>query len=94
MVHFFGRSKETHHMKGKPICNGYKCFVLALKNGYVINFTPLGQQQMKQISKSTKLMAVLEQVEIKIIIFVLKVIDTLKEKEIKKIEMGKVNTRK
>ena len=43
MIRFFGRSLETHHMKNKPIRKGYKLFVLATKNGYIINFTPDGR---------------------------------------------------
>ena len=43
MIRFFGRSLETHRMKNKPIREGYKLFVLATKNGYVVNFTPDGR---------------------------------------------------
>eukprot|EP00957_Ditylum_brightwellii_P128380 9791303-Ditylum_brightwellii.AAC.1 len=40
----FGRSNETHYMKNKPIKEGYDFFVLATKNGFIMNFTPDGQR--------------------------------------------------
>ena len=43
MIRFFGRSLETQRMKNKPIREGCKLFVLATKNGYVVNFTPEGR---------------------------------------------------
>ena len=47
MIRFFGRSSETHRMKNKPIKEGYKFFVLATKEGYIVNFTPDGRRAAK-----------------------------------------------
>ena len=48
MIRFMGRSKETHRMKNKPIGEGYKFFVLATSNGFIVNFTPDGRSAGKQ----------------------------------------------
>ena len=48
MVRFSGKSIETHRIKGKPIREGYKLFVLATKNGFVVNFTPDGRTAAKK----------------------------------------------
>ena len=40
MIRFMGRSHQTHCIKNKPIREGFKFFVLATTNGYVVNFTP------------------------------------------------------
>eukprot|EP00957_Ditylum_brightwellii_P210217 15364683-Ditylum_brightwellii.AAC.1 len=38
------RSKETHHMKNKPIKEDYKFFILGTKLGFIVNFTLDGQR--------------------------------------------------
>ena len=43
MIRFSGRSIQTHRIKNKPIGEGYKFFVLATNQGYVVNFTPDGR---------------------------------------------------
>eukprot|EP00957_Ditylum_brightwellii_P035533 2693917-Ditylum_brightwellii.AAC.1 len=40
MIRFSGRSNETHHMKNKPIQEGYKFFALTKTEGFLFNFTP------------------------------------------------------
>ena len=40
MIRCVGRCRETHHIKNKPIGEGFKFFVLATIIGFVINFTP------------------------------------------------------
>ena len=51
MVRFSGKSMETHRIKNKPISEGYKFFVLALTNGFVVTFTPDGRTAAKQDGK-------------------------------------------
>ena len=48
MIRFSGRSVETHRIKNKPIKEGFKFFVLATKNGFVINFSPDGRTAAKK----------------------------------------------
>ena len=43
MIKYSGRSKETICIKNKPIKVGFKLFVLATYQGYVVNFTPEGR---------------------------------------------------
>ena len=43
MIKYSGRSKETIRIKNKPIKEGFKLFVLATYQGYVVNFTPEGR---------------------------------------------------
>ena len=43
MIKYYGRSKETIYIKNKSIKEGFKLFVLARCNGYVVNFTPEGR---------------------------------------------------
>eukprot|EP00957_Ditylum_brightwellii_P169681 12915108-Ditylum_brightwellii.AAC.1 len=47
MVRFLGRSMETHHIKDKPIGEGYKLFTLSTMFGYIANFTPDGRTAAK-----------------------------------------------
>ena len=54
MMRFAGRSLETHHMKNKPIGEGYKFFCLATKEGYIINFTPNGRTAAKSQTQEYK----------------------------------------
>ena len=51
MIRFCGKSNETHRIKGKPIREGYKFFVLATKQGYIVNFTPDGRSAAKDVDK-------------------------------------------
>ena len=48
MIRFMGRSSQTHRIKNKPISEGYKFFVLATSNGFVVNFTPDGRSAGKK----------------------------------------------
>ena len=43
MIKYSGRSRETIRIKNKPIKEGFKLFVLATYQGYVVNFTPEGR---------------------------------------------------
>jgi len=43
MIRFRVKSNETHRIKNKPIAEGYKFFVLATREGYIVNFTPDGR---------------------------------------------------
>ena len=77
MIRFFGRSSETHRMKNKPIKEGYKFFVLATKEGFILNFTPngrtaatKGEQEYELDKKSGKIETM--------IMFLIKFIDELK----------------
>ena len=47
MIRFMGRSNQTHRIKNKPISEGYKFFVLATSNGFIVNFTPDGRSAAK-----------------------------------------------
>ena len=47
IIRFKGSSMETHRINNKPIVEGYKFFVLATKNGFVLNFTPDGRAAEK-----------------------------------------------
>ena len=47
MIRFMGRSLETHRMKNKPIKEGFKFFVLATIQGFVVNFSPDGRTAAK-----------------------------------------------
>lgn len=48
MIRFMGRSAETHRIKGKPIGEGYKFFVLTTNFGFIVNFTPDGRNAAKK----------------------------------------------
>ena len=47
MIRFMGRSLETHRMKNKLISEGFKFFVLATSNSFIVNFTPDGRTAAK-----------------------------------------------
>ena len=85
MIRFMGRSNETHRMKNKPIGEGYKFFVLATKDGFVVNFTPDGrsaqknkQQEYQQDDQSSKSSA--GKIET-MILYVMNVIERFKDKQ-------------
>ena len=48
LIRFLGKSMETHRLKNKPIAEGYKFFVLATSNGFVLNVTPDGRTAAKK----------------------------------------------
>ena len=48
MIRFTGRSLETHRIKNKPIKEGFKFFVLATIEGFIVNFTPDGRSAEKK----------------------------------------------
>ena len=48
MIRFSGQSIETHRIKNKPIKDGFKFFVLATKNGFVIIFSLDGRTAAKE----------------------------------------------
>ena len=50
MIRFSGRSVGNHRIKNKPIKEGFKFFVLATKNGFVINFSPDGRTAAKKVA--------------------------------------------
>ena len=85
MIRFFGRSSETHRMKNKPIKEGYKFFVLATKEGFILNFTPDGRtaatkgEQEYELDKTSGKIHTL-------IMFLIKVIDELKEKQLTRLK--------
>jgi len=51
MIRFRGKSNETHRIKNKPIAEGYKFFVLATREGYIVNFTPDGRSAAKDVDR-------------------------------------------
>ena len=88
MIRFFGRSVETHRMKNKPIKEGYNFFVLATKEGYVLNFTPdgrtaerKGEQEYDEDKKTGKVETM--------ILFLIKIIDELKQKQLTRLQNNK-----
>ena len=92
MIRFFGRSGETHRMKNKPIKEGYKFFVLATKEGFILNFTPDGRKAARageQEYESNRDMGKVESM----ILFLIKIIDSLKDRQLKRIQ-NSTNKRK
>ena len=51
MIRFRVKSNETHRIKNKPIAEGYKFFVLATREGYIVNFTPDGRSAAKDVDR-------------------------------------------
>ena len=43
MIRFMGRSSQMHRIKGKLTGEGFKLFVLAVNNEFVMTFTPNGR---------------------------------------------------
>ena len=81
MIRFMGRSCETHRIKGKPIGEGFKWFVLTTKQGFIVNFTPDGRSAAKndtqEYAKGKKGVGKVESM----ILFVTDIIDTFKTKQ-------------
>ena len=48
MICFMRRSSQTHWIKGEPIGEEFKLFVLAINNGFAVNFTPDGRTAAKK----------------------------------------------
>ena len=81
MIRFFGRSKETHRMKNKPIKEGYKFFVLTTKEGFILNFTPDGRTAAKVGEQEYNDHKGIGKVE-SMISFLIEIIDKLKERQL------------
>ena len=94
MIRFMGRSKETHRIKNKPIGEGFKFFVLATSDGFVVNFTPDGRSAAKNNELEYEEDKSLGKIE-SMILHVLSVIDRLKEKQKKRIntKYNQISTR-
>ena len=96
MIRFYGRSLETHRMKNKPIKEGYKFFVLATKEGFILNFTPdgrtaarIGEQEYEENRHIGKIESM--------ILFLIKVVDEIKAKQLTRLQKkkgDKIKTRK
>ena len=80
MVRFSGKSEETQRLKGKPISEGYKLFVLATKDGFVVNFTPDGRTAAKKGGLEYDLSKKLGKTE-SMIIHLVDIIERHKEKQ-------------
>ena len=96
MIRFFGRSLETHRMKNKPIKEGYKFFVLATKEGFILNFTPDGRTAARIGEQEYEEQRDIGKIE-SMILFLIKVIDELKKKQLTRLKKKKgdrVKTRK
>ena len=68
-------------MKNKPIKEGYNFFVLTTREGFILNFTPdgrkaaqVGEQEYEEDRKIGKVESM--------ILFMLKIIEELKEKQL------------
>ena len=85
MIRCQGRSAETHRIKGKPIGEGFKWFVLATKNGYVLNFTPDGRSAAKNGTQEYLQEKSMGKVE-SMILFVTNIIEHLKTKQSNRIK--------
>ena len=91
MIRFFGRSLETHRMKNKPIKEGYKFFVLATKEGYILNFTPDGRKAARVGEQEYENDRNFGKVE-SMILFLINIIDSLKKRQLERIK-NSVNKR-
>lgn len=81
MIRFMGRSAETHRMKNKPISEGFKFFVLATKEGFIVNFTPDGRTAEKNNKQEYDTHNSSSGKIEKMILFVMKIIDKFKERQ-------------
>ena len=84
MIRFMGRSAETHRMKNKPISEGFKFFVLATSNGFIVNFTPDGRSAAKNNTLEYAEDKSVGKIE-SMTMFVVSIIERLKEKQQKRI---------
>ena len=85
MIRFFGRSKETHRMKNKPIKEGYKFFVLATKEGFILNFTPDGRTAAKVGEQEYDDQTGTGKVE-SMISFLIEIVDKLKKRQLTRLK--------
>ena len=79
MVRFMGRSIKTHRIKGKPIGEGFKLFVLTTFRGFVLYFTPDGRTQKsgKNEFKPEKKQGKIESM----VLYTINVIEQIREKQ-------------
>ena len=84
MIRFQGRSLETHRLRNKPINEGYKFFVLATTNGFVVNFTPDGRTAEKKAQQEYELNKSIGKKE-SMILFVTSVLDRIRENRLQRL---------
>ena len=80
IIRFCGQSIETQCMQNKPICKGYKFFVLATTLAYIVNFTPGGRTAEKKDLQEYKTDRSTGKIE-SMIIHVLSVLTKIKERQ-------------
>eukprot|EP00957_Ditylum_brightwellii_P031735 2406580-Ditylum_brightwellii.AAC.1 len=71
---------ETHHIKDKPIGEGYKLFTLLITAGHIVNFTPDGRTAAKSQQQEYKTVHSAGEIEI-MILHVVSIISHLCEKQ-------------
>eukprot|EP00957_Ditylum_brightwellii_P142720 10874812-Ditylum_brightwellii.AAC.1 len=62
-IQFSDRSNETHHIKNKPIQEGYKFFALMTTEGCFVNFNPDGRSDAKSGRQECEMDKTQEKVE-------------------------------